>query len=211
MPLERSKRFDMVNEGQVDLYCSHIANTKKSAEKINFSINFFVANIVLVTSKQSGIEHYGMLANQTIAITKGTAADRILSKNQPRLKHKTHYSKNLSESIQLLNQGEVQGVLTDDFMGLAAIGMIADEPNDWVLAGKPLDKKHYSCLMAKGDTEFKAQVDAALLDLIHSRRIDRIYDKWFNQPIPPRGINFEQPFMHQSLEELLRQPSDEAL
>ena len=62
-------------------------------------------------------------------------------------------------------------------------------------------------MLRKDDPAFKRVVDEALAGLMQSGEFERIYDKWFMQPIPPRGRRLNLP-MSRELRENLRARSD---
>jgi glutamate/aspartate transport system substrate-binding protein len=43
-------------------------------------------------------------------------------------------------------------------------------------------------MLRRDDPEFKRVVDAAIEQVFKSGEIEKLYDKWFMKPIPPRGI-----------------------
>jgi glutamate/aspartate transport system substrate-binding protein len=51
----------------------------------------------------------------------------------------------------------------------------------------------YGLVMRNDDPVFKATVDQALVKLMQSGEIVKIYDKWFNQPIPPNSFTLGMP------------------
>jgi glutamate/aspartate transport system substrate-binding protein len=61
------------------------------------------------------------------------------------------------------------------------------DPGNWVVVGTPQSREAYGCIMRKDDASFKKLVDATVADLMKSGEIMPTYNKWFEQPIPPRG------------------------
>ena len=51
-------------------------------------------------------------------------------------------------------------------------------------------------------------MDGVLVELYRSGEIHAIYRKWFQLPIPPRGINLQLP-MSESLKRAIAQPTDD--
>ena len=50
-------------------------------------------------------------------------------------------------------------------------------------------------------------VDAAVMNLMKSGEIEKIYNKWFMSPIPPKGINLNLP-MSAALKKAVASPTD---
>src|SRR5262249_11841018 len=47
----------------------------------------------------------------------------------------------------------------------------------------------YGIMLRRDDPAFKAVVDAATANLYKSGEIGKLYTKWFESPIPPKGLN----------------------
>jgi glutamate/aspartate transport system substrate-binding protein len=62
--------------------------------------------------------------------------------------------------------------------------------------------------MRRGDPHLKKVVDDSIKSLFVSGEINSIYDKWFNQPIPPKGLNLKLP-MSTELKTIIAHPKDQ--
>ena len=62
-------------------------------------------------------------------------------------------------------------------------------------------------MMRKDDPAFKKAVDTAVANLMRSGDINQIYNKWFMQPIPPKGITLNVP-MSDQLKAVIAKPTD---
>jgi glutamate/aspartate transport system substrate-binding protein len=63
--------------------------------------------------------------------------------------------------------------------------------------------------MRKDDPGFKKLVDAAIAKSMTTGEAEAIYNKWFNQPIPPKGLNLNFP-MSDAMAQLYKAPNDKA-
>ena len=79
-----------------------------------------------------------------------------------------------------------------------------------MVVGTPMSSEAYGCMMRRGDLAFKKVVDRALSQLMTSGEALKIYSKWFQRPIPPRGLNLNWPPPN-ALLELYRAPNDTPL
>jgi glutamate/aspartate transport system substrate-binding protein len=52
-------------------------------------------------------------------------------------------------------------------------------------------------------------VDDAIVATYKSGEINTIYNKWFQSPVPPKGLNLEFP-MSEKIKELIKNPTDQA-
>jgi glutamate/aspartate transport system substrate-binding protein len=65
-------------------------------------------------------------------------------------------------------------------------------------------------MMRKNDPEFKKVVDDAITQVETSGEGDKIYAKWFESPIPPKGLNLNFP-ASDAIKALYRHPNDKAI
>ncbi len=59
----------------------------------------------------------------------------------------------------------------------------------------------------KDDPDFKKVVDSAVAGIYKSGEINKIYTKWFQSKIPPKGINMNLP-MSDELKAVIKNPND---
>ena len=113
------------------------------------------------------------------------------------------------ESFQALEAGQADAFMLDDAL-LYGERAKAQKPDDWIVVGAPMSSEAYGCMMRRGDHAFKSVVDRALTRLMTSGEALKIYAKWFQRPIPPRGLNLNWPPSN-ALLELYRAPNDAPL
>jgi len=65
-------------------------------------------------------------------------------------------------------------------------------------------------MMRKDDPAFKKIVDAAITKAMLSGEAAKIYAKWFQTPIPPKGLNLNWP-ASDAVNALFKAPNDKPL
>ena len=83
-----------------------------------------------------------------------------------------------------------------------------DEDANSYEVGEPQSREIYSCMVRKDDPQFLALVNETLAGLYRSGEIQGIYQRWFQQPIPPKGLNLEFP-MTAELKAILENPTSD--
>ncbi len=88
-------------------------------------------------------------------------------------------------------------------------GLVANaaKPGDYVISAEAYSVEPYGIMLRKDDPAFKKVVDAAMVALYKSGEIDKIYAKWFTQPIPPKNINLNNP-MSEAFKRVVANPTD---
>ena len=201
-------RIPLVANGTVDLECGSTSNTAARAKTVAFAINYFYTGPRLLVKKSSGVRDFSDLRGKTVAITTGTTSFKLM--RQYDLEHAMGMTllagKDHADSFLLLDAGRAAAFVMDD-IPLYGQMLHARRPAELEVVGKPLQVEPYACMLRKDDPAFKRVVDEALAGLMQSGEFERIYDKWFMQPIPPRGRRLNLP-MSRELRENLRARSD---
>jgi glutamate/aspartate transport system substrate-binding protein len=65
-------------------------------------------------------------------------------------------------------------------------------------------------MLRKDDAQFKALVDKTIGGVMKSGEIEKIYAKWFLNPVPPKGINMNFP-MTPPIREAFKNPNDKGV
>ena len=142
--------------------------------------------------------------------TAGTTSERLLRKMNEDKKMNMNIisAKDHGESFLTLETGRAVAFMMDDAL-LAGELAKARRPGDWVITGTPQSLEAYGCMMRKDDPQFKKVVDNALAQAMTSGEAAKIYKKWFQSPIPPKGLNLNFP-MSEAMANLYKNPNDKA-
>jgi glutamate/aspartate transport system substrate-binding protein len=61
-------------------------------------------------------------------------------------------------------------------------------PSDYVISTEAMSVEPYGIVLRKDDPVFQKVVNEAVTDLLQSGEINKVYDKWFLKPIPPKSL-----------------------
>ncbi len=211
IPITSQNRIPLVQNGTIDLECGSTTHNRDRDRQAGFSVSIFQTSARLLTRTTSGIREISELKGQPILVTAGTTSERqLLLYQQSRSERFNMVSAaDHGEAFTLLQQGRAAAFLMDDAV-LYGLRAKAEKPSDWTVVGQPLLTEVYACMFRQGDTAFKAVVDRSLTRLMRSGDALKIYRKWFQSPIPPKGLTLNWP-PPEHLLELYRNPSDAPL
>jgi glutamate/aspartate transport system substrate-binding protein len=201
-PVTSQNRIPLVQNGTVDMECGSTTNNAERQQQAAFSNTIFVIGTRLMTKKDSGIKDWADLKGKTVVTTAGTTSERLLRKmNQDKSMGMNIISaKDHGESFLTLSTGRAAAFMMDDAL-LAG---------DFVIVGTPQSHEAYGCMIRKNDPEFKKVVDDAIAKVETSGEADQIYKKWFESPIPPKGLNLNFP-ESDDMKALFKSPNDKAI
>ncbi|MNQ62031.1 Glutamate/aspartate periplasmic-binding protein precursor [compost metagenome] len=203
-------RIPLVQNGTVDLECGSTTNNVERQQQVDFSVGIFEVGTRLLTRKTSGVADFADLKGKNVVTTAGTTSERLLkSMNADKQMGMNIISaKDHGESFLMLESGRAVAFMMDDALLFGEMAK-AKKPADWAVVGTPQSFEIYGCMLRKGDPAFKQVVDGAIAAAYQSGEVTAIYDKWFMQPIPPKGLNLNFP-MSAELKKLIASPTDKA-
>lgn len=203
-----NSRIMMVKVGMADLECGATTNNVARQKQVAFSNTFYVAEVRLMVRKDSGIKRIADLANKRVVTTLGTTADRLVKQAALANNITMQYlmGRSHSESMGMIVRGEADAYVGDDAV-IAGERASASLNDQLVFLDEVLATEPYGIILPKDDPQFKKLVDDVIVGLMQSGEFARIYDKWFMNPIPPRGINLQMP-MSEKLKTAIANPND---
>ncbi|MDD1506202.1 glutamate/aspartate ABC transporter substrate-binding protein [Pseudomonas sp. CNPSo 3701] len=203
-------RIPLVQNGTVDLECGSTTNNVERQRQVDFSVGIFEVGTRLLTKKSSGVNDFEDLKGKNVVTTAGTTSERLLKSMNAEKKMGMNVisAKDHGESFLMLESNRAVAFMMDDAL-LAGEMAKAKKPDDWHVVGTPQSFEIYGCMVRKGDEGFKKVVDKAISDTFASGEINDIYNKWFQQPVPPKGLNLNFP-MSEELKKLIANPTDKS-
>jgi len=210
MPVTSANRITLIQNGTVDIECGSTTNNLERQKQVGFSTTIFVIGTRLMTKKTSGINDFADLAGKNVVTTAGTTSERLLRKmnEEKQMGMNIISAKDHGESFLTLETGRAVAFMMDDALLYGEMAK-AKRPGDWAVVGTAQSKEAYGCMLRKEDPGFKKIVDAALTKAMTSGEAEKIYNKWFMNPIPPKGLNLSMP-LSDDMKALYKAPNDKA-
>ena len=206
--VDASNRIPLLQNGTIDIECGSTTNTAERQKQVSFSIATYVASPRWLVAASSPVTELKQLEGQTIVVTQGSlnlgGAQKIIAEQQ--LKVTMAQAKDHAESILMLRTGRAAAWFEDDIL---VAGMVANSPDPkaFRMLAATYAPTYYGLVTRREDPEFKALVDAAIREKMASGEFGRLYTKWFEQPIPPKGQNLLLP-MSEAMKARVAAPSD---
>jgi len=211
IPITSQNRIPLIQNGTIDIEAGSTTNNLERQQQANFSDSIFVIGTRLLVKKDSGIKDFPDLKGKNVVVTAGTTSERLIRE----LNEKNNMGMNIisakdhGESFLTLQSGRAVAFMLDDAL-LAGERAKARKPDDFIIVGTPQSKEAYGMMMRKGDDQFKKLVDEAIAKAETSGVAEKLYQKWFQSPIPPKGLNLNLP-LSEDMKALFKSPNDKAL
>ncbi|WP_080437305.1 glutamate/aspartate ABC transporter substrate-binding protein [Burkholderia ubonensis] len=210
IPITSQNRIPLLQNGTIDFECGSTTNTLERQKQAAFSNSIFLYGIRFSTRKDSGVKDFPDLAGKTVATTAGTSDERLLRKlNEEKGMNMTIISaKDHAEAFMNVTTGRAVAFVMDEPL---LYGELAKDrnPGVYTVTGTPLVHENYACMMRRDDPAFKRVVDGVIAKMQTSGDAEKLYNRWFTQPIPPKGMNLNYP-LSAEMRQLFRNPTDQA-
>ena len=208
VPVTSQTRIPILTGGNIDLECGSTTNSVERQKQVAFAPTYFVTGTKIVVKKSSGIKGYDDLKGKTVVFTQGTTNERAMKAYNDEKKLGINFipAKDHAESFLAVETGRAVAFPMDDIL-LYSLVASAKTPGDYVVLGEFLSDDPYGIMIRKDDPEFKKLVDGVVSGIYKSGEINKIYSKWFQSTIPPKGINLGFP-MSDGLKEAIKNPND---
>lgn len=208
LPVTSQNRIPLLMNGSIDLECGSTTNNSTRGKDVAFAINHFYTGTRLLTKTSSGIKNYADLAKKTVASTTGTTNALVIRKYnvEKNLDMQILLGKDHDDSLLLVENDRAAAFAMDDIL-LFGLRANSKNPESLHVVGDSLQVEPYACMLRKDDPEFKKLVDGAITRLMKSGEFSKLYSKWFESAIVPKGVNLKLP-MSQQLKDNIKALSD---
>jgi glutamate/aspartate transport system substrate-binding protein len=221
-PVTAANGAALVEDGTIDLDCSGVP-VKPDEQKAAFSIPVLESELKWIVPRRLRVEREGRrrtrmetispasaedLKGTTVVLTQGSPATLlVLTLSSDRsLGLSIQMGKDGAEAFKLVEAGKASAFLADGVL-LAGLKAGAKNPDAFGFLDDAYPGQAYAFMLRRDDKPFKALVDSVLAEAMSSGGYVKIYEKWFESPIPPKNVNLAIP-MPRKLKALVKMPAE---
>jgi glutamate/aspartate transport system substrate-binding protein len=207
-PTTAATRIPLLANGTTDVQCDGASNTADRQKQVAFAPTTFVTGNRLMSKKSSNVNKLDDMKGKPIVAMSGTTNIKQISQlnTERKLGMNILTVTEHSEAFLMVETGRAVAYAQDDIHSAALIAS-AKNPGAYVISQESLSMDPYGLMFRRDDPEFKRVVDKAIIDTFKSGEIQKIYSKWFQSPIPPKGVNLNWP-MSDYLKAAIANPTD---
>ncbi|MFC5695706.1 amino acid ABC transporter substrate-binding protein [Pseudomonas sp. GCM10022186] len=202
VPLAPDKALDQVRDGGVDLLCSPMVESLKRRQSVSFSLPVYTAGIGVVVRKNAPLSLVKVLSGQVeqtgptwrATLNRGLAAHSFAVQGgtlvETWAREKLRLLKLLvtletvaspAEGVGQVASGKVDAFFADQ-MTLRSLVARDTANTELMVLDRRFEFEPVALAMARGDEDFRLQVDTALSQLYRSGGIVPLYSKYFGAP-----------------------------
>ncbi len=207
-PVTSATRIPLIANGTVDLECGSTTNNLERQKQVAFATTHFVTANRYVAKKASNINKLADLKGKTVVSTSGTTNIKWATEENAKqnLGMNIIAAKDHAEAFLTVETGRAVAFFMDDIL-LYSLVANSKNPSEWVIGSEAYTVEPYGIMMRKDDPAFKKIVNGTINGIYKSGEINKIYAKWFQSPIPPKGINLNVP-MSPQFKKVVANPTD---
>ncbi len=198
-----ANRIPLLMNGTIDIECGSTTNNSERAKQVAFATNYFYTGTRFLVKSNSGVKSLDDLKGKTVVSTTGTTNYKIIRNlnEEKKLGIDLVGAKDHTDSALLVQTGRALAFAMDDIL-LYGLKASSANPGDFAVVGEAIQVEPYAIMLRRDDPAFKKLVDDTLAALIRSGDFDKLYKKWFQSPIPPKGINLNAPMSKELLDNM---------
>ena len=210
-PVTSATRIPLMANGTIDLECGSTTNNAERQRQVAFTNTHFLTASRFVSKRASNLSKIDDLRGKTVVSTSGTTNIRQLNEANAarKLGITVLTAKDHAEAFLMVATDRAAAFVMDDIL-LSSLVASAKEPGQYAISGDAFSAPEpYAIMLRRDDAPFKAVVDKATAELYRSPAGKQLYERWFQQPIPPNSLNLNVP-MAPGLQRAFANPSDNA-
>jgi ABC-type amino acid transport substrate-binding protein len=171
-----STRIPLLTSQAVDLVTETMTDTRARRESVDFSLTFFVTGAQFIVKKGSPIKGSQDIAGKRIGTQQGSTNERVLREKYSKAELVTFPDQ--AAAFMALQQGKVDAYCNDGIQ-LWGLKYKSGNPDQWEVVGDYISYEPYGMAMRKNDSDFRAVVNAALMEAMEGGEYFKVYEKWF--------------------------------
>lgn len=200
LPVSTEERFQAVADGRIDILCGASTVTLARRETVAFSIPVFHTGIAPLMRTDAPTFLQETLARRKPTLPPRVVLSQAFADRKFGVRSNTTAETWLRESIQTLAsnadlvtvdshdeglgkvaEGELDAYFADRAILLGLV-MASDDPSQFVVGERFYSYEPYGLALAKGDEDFRLQVDRSLSRLYRSLEITELVTRHFGRP-----------------------------
>lgn len=208
-----SNRIDFLKDKKIDLECGSTTNTASRRKEVNFSTAYYIASVVAIKLNSNPLTSISQVDEKSKVIyTAKTTTEKALSTASLVFRFKaekktfsTVLGKDHQESFDLLTAGKGDLFANDDIL-LLGLKERSKNPELYELLPEKYSIEPYGIMTRLDDQYLTTIVDKTVINTMRNGEFDKLYTRWFMQPIPPFNKALNIP-MSRFLADVARMPS----
>ena len=202
-PVTSATRIPLIANGTIDLECGSTTNNVERQNQVAFTNTYFLTANRFVSKKDNNLKTIADLKGKTVVSTSGTTNLKQITEmnGAQNMGMSILTAKDHAEAFLMVETDRANAFFMDDIL-LYGLRASSQNPAELSVVGEPIQVEPYAIMIRKDDPAFKKLVDDTLTAMMKSGEFEALYKKWFQSPIPPKGINLNAPMSKELIDNM---------
>lgn len=199
LPITSQNRIPLLKNKTYDFECGSTTNDIARSKEAAFAYTTYVEEVRIAVKKNSNIKSLDDLNGKIVATTTGTTSVQLIRKNKhaKNIHFKVVKGKDHGDSFLLLESGRADAFVMDVSI-LAGHIAKSKNPSDYVILDTVLSVEPIACMLRLHDKNLEQAINDSILHQIKDKSLEKLYNKWFMEPIPPANTVMNLPLSQQT-------------
>ena len=208
LQVDGKTRIEAIEQGKADFECGSTTNNAERRKRVSFAVTHYITGAKLLVREDSPISRFEDLEGMKLVSTKGTtplaqATEQVKTRL---LRIRVLEATDHEAGVKMVEEGDADAFLMDEIL-LSALRATRAKPEALKIVGSYTTIEAYGIMLSRDDLRLKTLADGEMRRIITSGEITAIYKKWFEHPIPPKGVNLKSP-MNFLMRDFYKYPSN---
>jgi glutamate/aspartate transport system substrate-binding protein len=187
--VQSADRLPFVVNKKIDLECGNTTATAERRKQAAFTMPVFMAGAGVLVRTQTKAKVLADLKGKNVTVLAGSTGEKVLNEaNKQNVGLVSVPVKGSADAFSVLQAGKADAWITDDII-LASFRANADKPSDYELLQRRHTVEPLAIMYRMGEPALETIIDREMLRLFREGQIELLYKKWFQSPIPPKGVS----------------------
>jgi len=200
VPVTSQERFAALSDNRIDILCGATTKTISRREFVDFTLLTFVTGASFMTLEGANIKN--RFDGKKIGVTKGTTTSEALVKilEEAQTKAEVVLMDSSAGVLKALENSEIDAFAADQVV-LIGLALTSENPEKYEVLQDLFSYEPFALAVRRNDADFRLVADRVISDLYRSRKILKIYNKWFGQFSRNRSSAFDALILINSIPE----------
>jgi len=174
------ERFKALSDNRIDILCGATTKTLSRGELVDFTQLTFVTGASFMTLK--GTNLMNNFNGKKIGVVKGTTTYAALKElfDDPEIKAEIVLVDTTTDGLTAMEKGKIDAISADQVV-LIGLALKSGTPENYSILPNLISYEPFALAVRRNDADFRLVADRVISHLYRSKKILRIYNKWFGQ------------------------------
>ena len=180
VPVTSADRFQALSDNRIDILCGATTKTLSRGELVDFTQLTFVTGASFMTLKSTNLMNN--FDGKKIGVAKGTTTYNALKElfDDPAINAEIVLVDSTTDGLNAMEKGKIDAISADQVV-LIGLALKSGKPQNYSILPNLISYEPFALAVRRNDADFRLVADRVISHLYRSKKILKIYNKWFGE------------------------------